>query len=61
MTDHNQHHGRPETISVDELHTLVALDRDWVFDPGRRCIRRLDERFFEVRWFDRGAFGQPGI
>jgi hypothetical protein len=61
MTDRNQPKGRPETIPVGELHTLVAFDRDWVLDPERRCIRRLDGRFFEVRWFDRGAFGQPGI
>jgi hypothetical protein len=35
MTDHNQPQEHPEPISVDELHTLVALDRDrdWVFDP----------------------------
>jgi hypothetical protein len=34
MTYHNQPHGRPEIISVEELHALVALDRDWCSTPS---------------------------
>lgn len=56
----------PGRISVQELRGVIGdrvvdLGDGWVFDPARRCLRRLDGRFFEVRMFGRGAFEQPGI
>jgi hypothetical protein len=67
MADTNQPDRFARQILSEDLHELigegavVALDRDWVFNPAERCIRRRDGRFFEVRMFDRGSFEQPGI
>lgn len=61
--------GGPKVISIEEAKELlgdnvvIALEPsgNWVFDPNLNRIRRLDNRFYDIRMMDAGGYEVPAI